>query len=124
MLANSQVDVGGFMVDQRNKMLVCPLCSGCYACYSTLRKHVLTDHAPHEDQVLCRFSNCRTKFKNRRDAQSHLREFHNSGRDDKYLKTLPLHLGDFFKAQCAEKRPLEKEEGHALDEAFDQREAS
>ena len=97
-----QVDVGGFMVnfDQSMKKLICPLCASPYACYSSLRKHVLKDHEPNQNQVLCRFGNCRTKFKDRDDAASHLRDAHNSARDDKYLKTLPLHLGDFFKARC------------------------
>ena len=88
--------------DQSIKKLVCPLCEGLFPCYSSLRKHVLKDHEPNQNQVLCRFGNCRMKFKDRADASTHLLRAHNSARDDKYLKTLPLHLGDFFKARCAD----------------------
>ena len=88
--------------DQSIKKLVCPLCEGLFPCYSSLRKHVLKDHEPNQNQVLCRFGNCRMKFKDRADASTHLIRAHNSARDDKYLKTLPLHLGDFFKARCAD----------------------
>jgi hypothetical protein len=91
------------MVTFMNKKLICPLCDGFFPCFSSLRKHALKDHDPQQDLYLCRHGNCRMKFKSREDASKHLIDFHGSARDDKYLKMLPLHLGEFFKKKFAEK---------------------